>query len=91
MPVEQVAPMGSFTDPEYSRVGLTQSRAPEDHPVDPAKVSLDSATRPILGGQTRACTSKSAELGKLGIGLENLEESGSRTCPGDRGDRHRGP
>ena len=49
---QQVAPIGSFTDPEYAQVGLTESKARESHDVVVAKVDLDTTTRTIIDGRT---------------------------------------
>ena len=47
-----VAPMGSFTDPEYAQVGLTEERAREDHDVAAVIEPFASATRAIIDGRT---------------------------------------
>ena len=49
---DQVAPIGSFTDPEYSQVGLTEAKAREGHDIVTAMVSFDSTTRTIIDGRT---------------------------------------
>jgi pyruvate/2-oxoglutarate dehydrogenase complex dihydrolipoamide dehydrogenase (E3) component len=49
---DHVAPIGSFTDPEYAQVGLTEARARERHEVATAKISFDSTTRTIIDGRT---------------------------------------
>jgi dihydrolipoamide dehydrogenase len=49
---DQVAPIGSFTDPEYAQVGLTEAKAREKHDVATAIVRFDSTTRTIIDGQT---------------------------------------
>jgi pyruvate/2-oxoglutarate dehydrogenase complex dihydrolipoamide dehydrogenase (E3) component len=43
-------PIGSFTDPEYAQVGLTEARARETHDVVTAVVRFDSTTRTIIDG-----------------------------------------
>ena len=48
----QAAPIGSFTDPEYAQVGLTESQARERHEVVVTRVDLDSTTRTIIDGRT---------------------------------------
>jgi len=48
----QVAPAGSFTDPEYAQVGLTEARARERHDIATARVDFDSTTRTIIDGRT---------------------------------------
>jgi dihydrolipoamide dehydrogenase len=49
---EQVAPIGSFTEPEYAQVGLTEARARETHDVVVAKVDFATTTRTIVDGRT---------------------------------------
>ena len=49
---DQVAPIGSFTDPEYAQVGLTEAKAREGHDIVTAIVSFDSTTRTIIDGRT---------------------------------------
>ncbi|WP_170179087.1 dihydrolipoyl dehydrogenase family protein [Solirubrobacter pauli] len=48
---EQVSPTGSFTDPEYASVGLTEERARRAHDVLVATVPFDSVPRPIIDGR----------------------------------------
>jgi dihydrolipoamide dehydrogenase len=48
----QVAPIGSFTDPEYAQVGLTECKARELHDVVVATINFDSTTRTIIDGRT---------------------------------------
>jgi len=49
---EQVSPIGSFTDPEYAQVGLTEAKAREAHDVVVGRVSFDETARTIIDGQT---------------------------------------
>lgn len=49
---DQVSPIGSFTDPEYAQVGLTEAKARETHDVVVAAVRFDSTTRTIIDGRT---------------------------------------
>ena len=49
---DQVSPIGSFTDPEYAQVGLTEAKARETHDVVTAVVRFDSTTRTIIDGRT---------------------------------------
>jgi pyruvate/2-oxoglutarate dehydrogenase complex dihydrolipoamide dehydrogenase (E3) component len=49
---DQVSPLGSFTDPEYAQVGLTEAKARQEHDVIVATVGLDAAARPIIDGRT---------------------------------------
>jgi len=48
----QVSPIGSFTDPEYAQVGLTEVQARKAHDVVTAIVHFDSTTRTIIDGRT---------------------------------------
>ena len=48
-----VAPIGSFTDPEYAQVGPTEAQARVRHDVVAGVVRFNSATRPIIDGRTR--------------------------------------
>ena len=49
---DQVSPIGSFTDPEYAQVGLTEAKAREAYNVMVAMVRFDSTTRTIIDGRT---------------------------------------
>jgi hypothetical protein len=44
--------LGSFTDPEYAQVGLSEKKAREKHDVVTAVVGFDSTTRTIIDGRT---------------------------------------
>ena len=52
IPESSVNPIGSFTDPEYAQVGLTERKAREKHDVVIAVVGFDSTTRTIIDGRT---------------------------------------
>ena len=49
---DQVSPMGSFTEPEYAQVGLTEAKAREAHDVVVAMVRFDETARTIIDGRT---------------------------------------
>lgn len=49
---EPVSPIGSFTDPEYAQVGLTEAKARETRDVITATVRFDTTTRTIIDGRT---------------------------------------
>jgi len=49
---EAVNPIGSFTDPEYAQVGMTEAKAREIHEVIAVSVHFDSTTRTIIDGRT---------------------------------------
>jgi pyruvate/2-oxoglutarate dehydrogenase complex dihydrolipoamide dehydrogenase (E3) component len=52
MPVGvRVSPAGSFTEPEYASVGLTEKKARETHDVVTATVHFNSTTRTIIDGR----------------------------------------
>src|SRR3954468_2242829 len=48
---DPVSPIGSFTDPEYAQVGLTEAKARETHEVLVAVVHFNSTTRTIIDGR----------------------------------------
>src|SRR5260370_25400581 len=48
---DPVSPIGSFTDPEYAQVGLTEAKARETHEILVAVVRFDSTTRTIIDGR----------------------------------------
>jgi dihydrolipoamide dehydrogenase len=50
---DPVSPIGSFTDPEYAQVGLTEAKARETHEVVVAIVRFDSTTRTIIDGRKK--------------------------------------
>ncbi|HEY1269761.1 MAG TPA: NAD(P)/FAD-dependent oxidoreductase [Candidatus Binatia bacterium] len=49
---DTVNPIGSFTDPEYAQVGMTEAKAREKHDTLTATVRFDSTTRTIIDGRT---------------------------------------
>ncbi len=48
-----VEAIGSFTDPEYAKVGLTEEQARGTHDVLVSSASYAETTRPIIDGRTR--------------------------------------
>jgi pyruvate/2-oxoglutarate dehydrogenase complex dihydrolipoamide dehydrogenase (E3) component len=48
---DRVSPAGSFTDPEYAQVGLTEAMARATHEVVTAIVNFDSTTRTVIDGR----------------------------------------
>lgn len=50
--LDQPAPIGSFTDPEYAQVGLTETKAREKYDIVTARVDFKSTTRTIIDGRT---------------------------------------
>ena len=50
---KDVEPIGSFTDPEYAKVGLTEAQARQRHDVLVSTATYDETTRPIIDGRTR--------------------------------------
>ena len=48
----QVSPIGSFTEPEYAQVGLTEAKARETHEVVIAVIRFDETARTIIDGRT---------------------------------------
>jgi dihydrolipoamide dehydrogenase len=49
---DQVSPIGSFTDPEYAQVGMTEAQARGAHEIVKAVIRFDSTTRTIIDGRT---------------------------------------
>ena len=49
---EAVNPIGSFTDPEYAQVGLTEAQARAAHDVVASTIHFDATTRTIIDGRT---------------------------------------
>lgn len=49
---EQVSPIGSFTEPEYAQVGLTEAKARETHNVVVAVMRFYETARTIIDGRT---------------------------------------
>lgn len=47
-----ISPLGSFTDPEYASVGLTETAARKTHDVVVARQPFDAMPRPIIDGRT---------------------------------------
>jgi len=45
-----MSPSGSFTDPEYAQVGLTEAKARQTHDIVTAVVHFDTTTRTIIDG-----------------------------------------
>lgn len=50
--INQATPVGSFTDPEYAQVGMTEAQARSAHDAVVATVRFDSTTRTIIDGRT---------------------------------------
>jgi dihydrolipoamide dehydrogenase len=46
-------PIGSFTDPEYAKVGLTEVEARRSHDVVVSLATYEETTRPTIDGRTR--------------------------------------
>ena len=49
--LDKPAPIGSFTDPEYAQVGLTESKAREKRDIVTARIDFNSTTRTIIDGR----------------------------------------
>jgi pyruvate/2-oxoglutarate dehydrogenase complex dihydrolipoamide dehydrogenase (E3) component len=47
-----INPIGSFTDPEYAQVGLSEAAASAGHDVEAAVARFDAVTRGIVDGRT---------------------------------------
>ena len=51
LPLEdRVSPVGSFTDPEFAQVGLSEAKARQAHDVVTANVRFDQTTRTLIDG-----------------------------------------
>lgn len=50
---DDVEPIGSFTDPEYAKVGLTENEARDAHSVVATRALYAETTRPVIDGRTR--------------------------------------
>ena len=48
----EIVPSGSFTDPEYAQVGLTEAQARAAHDIVVAKVQYAAMPRPIIDRRT---------------------------------------
>jgi dihydrolipoamide dehydrogenase len=51
-PGDEPVPIGSFTDPEYAQVGMTETQARKSHAIVTAIAPFDSTTRTIIDGRT---------------------------------------
>jgi pyruvate/2-oxoglutarate dehydrogenase complex dihydrolipoamide dehydrogenase (E3) component len=49
---DQASPLGSFTEPEYAQVGVTEAKARETHDVVVTMVHFDETPRTIIDGRT---------------------------------------
>jgi pyruvate/2-oxoglutarate dehydrogenase complex dihydrolipoamide dehydrogenase (E3) component len=49
---ETVNPIGSFTDPEYAQVGLTEVQARATHDAVTSTIHFNTTTRTIIDGRT---------------------------------------
>jgi pyruvate/2-oxoglutarate dehydrogenase complex dihydrolipoamide dehydrogenase (E3) component len=49
---DQVSPIGSFTNPEYAQVGLTEAKARAAHEIIVVTTQFDFTTRTIIDGRT---------------------------------------
>ncbi|MBV8136012.1 MAG: NAD(P)/FAD-dependent oxidoreductase [Deltaproteobacteria bacterium] len=58
-----VEPIGSFTDPEYAKVGLTEEQARAHHDVLVSNASYAETTRPIIDGRARGFCKLVIDLG----------------------------
>jgi dihydrolipoamide dehydrogenase len=50
---QRAAPVGSFTDPEYAQVGLTETKARANGDVLVTMARFDTTTRTIIDGRTK--------------------------------------
>jgi pyruvate/2-oxoglutarate dehydrogenase complex dihydrolipoamide dehydrogenase (E3) component len=64
---DQVNPIGSFTEPEYAQVGLTEAKARETHDVIVVVVRFDETARTIIDGRTNGFCKLIVDRGTCGI------------------------
>src|SRR5262249_35149912 len=50
--IDQVSPMGSFTEPEYAQAGLTEAKAREKHDIVTSIIHFDVTPRTVIDGRT---------------------------------------
>jgi dihydrolipoamide dehydrogenase len=64
---EPPAPIGSFTDPEYAQVGMTEAKARAEHDVIVSIARFDGAVRTIIDGRTAGFCKLIVETGSGNI------------------------
>ena len=75
-----VVPSGSFTDPEYGRVGLTEAKAAEGHDVVVGIARYDDLLRPVADGRPDGFCKLIADRGTRAIlGAHVLGEYSAET------------
>jgi pyruvate/2-oxoglutarate dehydrogenase complex dihydrolipoamide dehydrogenase (E3) component len=75
-----VVPSGSFTDPEYGRVGLTEAQAAEGHDVVVGIARYDDLLRPVADGRPDGFCKLIADRGTRAIlGAHVLGEYSAET------------
>ena len=85
---DPVSPIGSFTDPEYAQVGLTEAKARERHDVVTAVIRFDSTTRTIIDGRKVGFCKLIVDRADLqDVGLPRCWRAGSGDHPSG-GDSH---
>jgi dihydrolipoamide dehydrogenase len=60
-------PIGSFTDPEYGHIGMTEAEARRSHDIVVGRVRFDETTRTIIDGRTTGFCKLIAERGTRAI------------------------
>ncbi len=60
-------PVGSFTDPEYAQIGLTEAQAREEHEVVVSSVPFDRFPRAIIDGRASGFCKMIVDRGSLKI------------------------
>ena len=82
---DAVNPIGSFTDPEYAQVGLTEAKARETHDVLIAVLPFDTTTRTIIDGRKKGfCQTHRGPQHVSDFGLPCCRRARSGDHPGCR-------
>ena len=74
-----VEPIGSFTDPEYAKVGITEKAARDNNVVIVGRAEYAETTRPIIDGRTRGfCKLVADQISLRILGLPCRRREGGR-------------
>jgi pyruvate/2-oxoglutarate dehydrogenase complex dihydrolipoamide dehydrogenase (E3) component len=78
---DQVSPMGSFTDPEYASVGMSEAAALQTHEVATATQPFGSMARPIIDGrETGFCKLVVDRMSPASASAKDRPISGTGCC-----------
>jgi pyruvate/2-oxoglutarate dehydrogenase complex dihydrolipoamide dehydrogenase (E3) component len=85
-----VVPSGSFTDPEYGRVGLTETQAAQHHDAVTGVARYDDLLRPVADGRPDGFCKLIADRHTQALSLPGRATRSSGACwPGVRSRTHR--